>query len=343
MTRIQQLRGSGGWPAVCRCGLVLAGSLFSLLTVSCRQSRPELIAVIPQTDGMMLWDAAHAGAEMAASRTGSSIYWNAPMREDDVAAQVNLVDRVVSSGEYQGLVVAPTQALSLISPVRRALSRDIPTVIIHSPLSLPAGGGLAYILNDEEEGGRLAAERVATLLNGHGTVALLGINPDVLGVTARARAFEQTLTKNYPGIRIVDKRIGSFNVLRERQVAEEVLESHPDIDACVALLWTTLDGLFSAMDSIHPHGSIKIIAYDLAGDPPFEQRANLDCIIQADTKLMGQRAIELIHAVHQGQSVPSVTLLKPRVITRENLHSPEVRQMMSYDWSLGRWTWSATP
>ena len=35
------------------------------------------------------------------------------MREDDVEAQIELVDRVVSSG-YQGLVLAPDQALSLL-------------------------------------------------------------------------------------------------------------------------------------------------------------------------------------------------------------------------------------
>jgi ribose transport system substrate-binding protein len=253
------------------------------------------------------------------------------------------VDQVVSSNRYQGLVIAPTQALSLISPVRRALSRDIPTVIIDSPLSLPAGGKLSYILNDEEEGGRLAAERVAELLHGRGRVALLGINPDVLGVTARARAFEKTLAAKYPDIHIVEKRTGSFNVLRERQIAEELVSSDTDIDVCVALLWTSLDGLFSAIDSFHPSRSMKIIGFDLASDPPFGQRENLDCVIQANTKLMGQRAIEHIHAIRNGLSVSPVEVLKPVTITRENLHSPEVRQMMSYDWSLGRWTWSATP
>src|SRR5258708_31166414 len=111
------------------------------------------------------------------------------MREADVAAQVRLVDKVVSSNRYQGLVVAPTQALSLISPVRRALSRDIPTVIMHSPLSLPAGGKLSYILNDEEEAGRRAAARVANKLKRKGKIALLGINPDILGISLRARVF----------------------------------------------------------------------------------------------------------------------------------------------------------
>jgi ribose transport system substrate-binding protein len=342
MKTFEQPGRSRRWGFACHFCLGAAG-LLSLFATSCGPSTQELIAVIPQTDGMMLWDAAHAGAEAAASRAGASIYWNAPMREDDVAAQVRLVDRVVSSNRYQGLVIVPTQALSLISPVRRALSRDIPTVIMHSPLSLPAGGKLSYILNDEEEAGRLAADRVASLLNGKGTVAVLGINPDVLGITTRARVFETTLAANYPGIRIVEKRIGTFKVLRERQVAEELLESNPDIDAFVALLWTTLDGLFSAMDTVHPRHSIRIIGFDLAGEPPFEQRKSLDCVIQADTKQMGKRAVELIHAMNSGQSVPAVTHVKPRLITRENLQSPQIRELISYDWSLGRWKWSATP
>jgi ribose transport system substrate-binding protein len=342
MTGIEQPESSGGRDLMRRMGVSLACAL-GLLATSCGRQKQELIAVIPQTDGMLLWDAAHAGAEIAASRTGSLVYWNAPMREDDVAAQVRLVNQVISGDRYQGLVIAPTQALSLVSPVRRALSRNIPTVIIDSPLSMPAGGKLSYILNDDEEAGRLAAERAAQRLHGKGTVALLGIDPDVLGVTTRARVFEETLTAKYPGVRIVEKRIGSFNVLRERQVVEELLASDPNIDVCVALLWTTLDGLFSAIDSLHSAHPPAIIGFDLAGDPPFDSRNNLDCVIQANTKLMGQRAVEQIHAMRQGESVSPVVMVKPVMITRENLHSAEVRQTMGFDWSLGRWSWSSTP
>lgn len=315
----------------------------ALLATSCEREKREQIAVIPQTDGMMLWDAAHAGAEVAATETGSSIYWNAPMREDDVVAQVKLVDQIIASKRYQGLVVAPTQALSLISPVRKALARNMTTVIIDSPLSLRAGGGLSYILNDDEEGGRLAAERVAALVHRSGNVAVLGIDPDVLGVMTRARSFERTLAAKYPNVHIVARRAGSFNVLRERQVAEELLTSDSDIDVCVTLLWSTLDGLFSAMDSLHPHPAMRIVAFDLAGEPPFQQRPSLDCVIQANTRLMGKRAIEQVHAVRLRQSVAPVTLLKPVMITRENLHTPQVHEVLSYDWSLGRWAWSSTP
>lgn len=326
-----------------RFRLGAAGLMCSLclLLSACRSPQREKIAVIPQTEGTILWETAHAGVETAALTTGESIYWNAPTREDDVEAQVTLVDRIVSSGQYSGLVLAPNQTFSLISPVRRAMSKGIPTVIIGSPLSIPPGGDLFYILNNDEVGGELAAQRVAGLLHGHGTVALLGINPDVTGIMIRARAFERSLSENYPGINIVEKRMGSFNVPHEQQVAEDTIRANPSLDAIVALMWTSVDGTLSALDSMPEGHSIKVIGFDSAEALRFAQKPNLDCVIQEDIRSMGQQAIELIHSRLLGRSVPALVRLPPKLITRDNLNAPEIRRMLSQDWQFGRWRWSS--
>jgi ribose transport system substrate-binding protein len=323
-----------------RLALVIAVCAVAVCATSCNAHRPVRIAVIPQTEGTIFWEAVHTGAEQAADSAGVSIYWNAPTREDDVEAQIALVDRVVEK-RYQGLVLAPDQALSLIMPVRRALAQGIPTVIIGSPLPIPAGGNLSYILNDDEEGGRIAARRAAALLNGNGTVALLGINPDITGIMIRARAFEQFTAQNYPGIRIVERRMGSFNAPHEQQVAEETLRTHPDLDAVVALMSTTADGALRALDTTPRSHQVRVIGFDNANLPPFDQRSNLDCAIQEDVRAMGQQAVELIHARLRGQPVPTIVHLHPRLITRENINTPEVREMLSQDWTLGRWNWSS--
>jgi ribose transport system substrate-binding protein len=315
------------------------GWAFALCAAGCGSHKQVTIAVIPQTEGIVLWDTAHAGADDAASQTGASIYWNAPTREDDVEAQISLVDHVLN-GNYQGMVLAPDQALALISPVRRVLARGIPTVIIGSPLPIPAGGNLSYICNDDEEGGRLAAQRVGEMLQGHGTVAVLGINPDVTGIMIRARAFEQSLAQNYPGIQIVEKRMGSFNVPREQQVAQDVLKAHRDLDVIVALMWSTVDGALSALDTVPESHPVKVIGFDTGGWPPFAQKTNLDSVIQEDTRAMGQQAIELIHARLQGHSVPAQVILQPKLITRDNVNTAEVRRMFSLDWQFGHWHWS---
>lgn len=323
-------------------GLILAGlgCIFALSGTGCDSREQVRIAVIPQTEGTTQWDPAHTGAEVAAHSAGIFVYWNAPTREDDVEAQIALVNRVVDA-HYQGLVLAPDQALSLITPVRRALAQGIPTVIIGSPLLIPAGGNLSYILNNDEEGGRLAAERVAGLLNGRGTVALLGINSDVSGIMIRERAFEQTLARGHPGIRIVEKRMGTFNVPHEQQVAEDTLKANPDLDVIVALISTSIDGALFALNTTAESHSIRVIGFDDSGLPPFDQNKSLDCVIQEDTRAMGQQAIEHIHARLHGQFVPPIIRIDPKIITRENIQTPEVRLMLLQDWTLGRWRWSS--
>jgi ribose transport system substrate-binding protein len=316
--------------------LVCVLCLLPIWVVACGSHRQIRIAVIPQTEGNLQWDPALAGAESAAGPAGIFIYWNAPQREDDVEAQIALVDRAVS-GNYQGLVLAPDQPLSLITPVRHALAHNIPTVVLASPLPIPAEGNLIYVLNDDAEGGRLAAQRVNKLLNGHGTVALLGINPDITGIMIRARAFEEFITENYPDIRIVDKRTGTFNAAHEQQIAEDTLKTNPNLDVIVALMWPTIDGSLSALDAAPPNHTVKIIGFDPFGPPPFQQKASMDSVIREDTRSMAQKAIELIHARLQGQSVPALTHLEPTLITRDNIDTPEVRLMFSTR------SWSRSP
>jgi ribose transport system substrate-binding protein len=329
MGRVPRPVQSGVWLA-CAAGLLVAG---------CAGRQPERVAVIPQTEGTMMWEAAHVGAEEAAHRHDASIYWNAPTREDDVEAQISIVDRVVDE-RYDGLVLAPDQALALMTPVRHALARGIPTVVIGSPLAMPPGNDLFYILNDNEQGGRLAAQRAGELLHGSGTVAVLGIDPDLAGIMMRARVFEKVLNENYPGIRLLDKRMGSFNIPHEQQVAQETIRNHPDVDVIVAMMAPTVEGTLSALHSVPGGEKIKVIGFDIANWPPFDRNPSLDCLIQEDTRAMGEQAVEYILGRREGQSAPAQMTIEPRVITRDNMNSAEVQRMLSQDWTLGRALWS---
>jgi len=274
----------------------------------------------------------HRGVEAAAFTHGAGIYWNAPTREDDTNGQIALIERV-AAGKYAGMVIAPDQSLALVTPVRRALARGLPIVIIGSPLLIPAGGKLFYILNNEEEGGRIAARRVALLLHGRGSVAVLGMNPDIAGIMVRARSFEQFLAENYPDIHVVDKRMGSFNVPHEQQVAEEVLKANPSLNAIVALMDATMRGALSTIDSNPAYRSVKVIGFD-PGSTSFSS-ASLDSVIVQDMPEMGNRAINVILATRAGRTMPAQTVLEPMLVTRENRDSDKVRSWTSMDYRPG--------
>jgi ribose transport system substrate-binding protein len=307
---------NGGWSTMFLVALVgLAG---------CSPTRRPMIAFIPRTSATMLWEPAHVGAQDAANNLGLNIYWNAPTREDDVAGQISLIERILRDGD-QGLILAPDQALALITPVRRAMAKGIATVVIGSSLPIPPGDNLSYIVNDEVEGGRIAARRVAFLLHGKGSVALLGINPAITGIMIRARSCEQFLNINYPNIHIVETRSGSFSLPHEQQMAEETLKENPDLDAIIALTWSSARGSVSTIESSVPVPKVKVIGFDPTG-LLFEAKT-LDSVILQNTREMGDRAIRMIDARLHGQPMQGVVTLQPMLVTRENVGSEKVRIM----------------
>lgn len=313
----------------------LGQSSFALLVAlcivpaGCRRQRDTRIAVIPRTTGTMLWEPLHNGVETAAHSLGIKIYWNAPTRQDDISGQVALIERLTGQGKYQGFVIAPDQSLALIAPVKRALAKGIPIVIVGSPLLTQPGGKLFYVINDEEEAGRIAARRLGTLLHGKGTVALLGINPDIAGTMQRARSFEMFLASNYPDIHVIDKRLGSFNVPHEQQVAEEILRANPHLDAVIAITNFTTQGVISTIDNNPAYSGIKVIGFD--PDSLDLRSPALDSLVIENMPQMGEEAIHLLHDVQDGKRVSSQMDVEPMLVTRDNAQSDEVRRLTSMD------------
>jgi ribose transport system substrate-binding protein len=321
-----------GNPRHLRLILLLAGLVLLLNAAGCHRSSTQSIAVIPQTSGTILWEPENVGAQLAAAEVGERIYWNAATREDDVDGQIALVEKVVAK-RYRGLVLAPDHSLALIAPVRRALERGLPIVIVGSPMPIPANSNLCYVLNDEEEGGRLAAERVAALTHGKGEVALLGIDPDVAGLMLRANSFETFLTRNYPGIRIVVRRQGTLNFAHEQEEAEEVLRQNPGLNVIVALTSAATRGALSTIESSHQGAAVKVIGFE--PDSVIFDNASLDSLIVQNTRAMGDRAVRLIHARLEGQLLPARVVFKPLLVSRENVGSKMIQDMVDARWQPG--------
>lgn len=273
-----------------------------------------------------MWEAEHAGAEIAGQETGFHIYWNAPPRADAIEGQIRLVDRVIQDGTA-GLVLVPDHRLALINPVLRALDRGVPVVIVASPLAIPAGEkGISYVLNDDQESGRMAARRIGKLLHGTGSVAVLGIDADTASTLIQLQAFEETLDAEFPGIAIVERRSGSFNSAGAVQAASDTLDSHP-VDAILALTDVALRGAADALRQHPQFNRVKLVGCRQDLELMWAIRSGrIDSIVVQNTYEMGYRAVRMIAAKRQGQVTPTVVRLKPILATRDNLDSPELQQ-----------------
>jgi ribose transport system substrate-binding protein len=78
-------------------------------------------------------------------------------------------------------------------------------------------------------------------------------------------------------------------------------------------------------------GKIKLVACEQELIPPLVT-GEIDSIILENTYEMGYRAVQLIAAERRGEHVPEQITLSPKLVTRENLNSPEVQRMLTMNW-----------
>jgi ribose transport system substrate-binding protein len=309
--------------------LIIAFGAGLMALIGCRHSVPT-IAVIPRTCGTLLWEAEHTGIQRTASNYGLNVYWNAPMRDDDVQGQIEILTRALDHGA-KGLIVSPVEALPLRISVHRALLAGTPVVVVGTDLGLPAGKNLAYVLNDERSGGRMAAERVGALLQGNGTVAVLGISNQLTSTADRARSLESTLAAAFPQIHVVFRSLALPTVSQEQQAAEKLLAEYPHVDAIVSLTEFSTRGTYYALTEFNKTSSIHLIGFDQNLLVPL-RTGGIDSVIMQNTNQMGRAAMKLMEQELHGGAQQEYVVLQPQLITRENIDSDAAREILDLGW-----------
>jgi ribose transport system substrate-binding protein len=311
-------------------GAVICLCFLALLTIAgCRQQQ-AVVAVIPRTCGTWLWEAEHTGVSREASARGLYVYWNAPMREDDVQRQIEILAGAVRR-RVRGVIIAPIEDLPLRSPLHRTLRADIPVVVVGTDLGLTPDRHLAYVLNDERCGGELAARRVGQMLHGHGSIAILGINKRLTSTAERARNLETTLAAEFPDVHVVFRSLALPTVSQEQQVTERMLAEGTHPDAIVALSEPSTRGTFFALIEFNRIRTIHLIGFDQNVLAPI-RTGEIDAVIIQNTYEMGRAATRLMSDELSGKEVQPRVIVPPELVTRETIDSPRVRETLDLDW-----------
>ncbi len=147
---------------------------------------------------------------------------------------------------------------AMVSIVERAHRENIPVVIFDSPVDTPDFA--AQVATDNYAAGVMAAGRMGKILNGKGKVAEVAVQPGAASTMAREQGFEDTINKDFPGIKIVDKRYGWADRAKSLTIAENMLTAHSDLDAMFASNESSAVG---AAQAIKGRGSkVKLVGFD---------------------------------------------------------------------------------
>jgi ABC-type sugar transport system substrate-binding protein len=316
MTASRVTRNSALFTIACLLGMSAA-----LLSSGCR-NRSVSVAVIPRTTGTPFWESFHQGVVETSSPLGIHVYWNAPVHESDADKQLRLLAACSKQG-YQGFILAPDLTLTFRSAVQGLMERKIPTVIVNDKLGPDPGPYLSYVMNNENEGARAAAEYTVNLLHRRGNIAILGIAAQREMYAQRAIAVERELRQRAPDIHVVSRQADDALVAHQQYLVQEILKGKDHIDAILALSSISTRGAIEAMLADGQH-SIPIIGFDQETAAPLRS-GYLRAVVVEDTHQIGELAMHNLIRQMQGNPVAGYTYVSPVLITKENLDANQDR------------------
>jgi ribose transport system substrate-binding protein len=233
----------------------------------------------------------------------------------DAATQVNQIEDFVTK-QVDAIIYIPAGATAAGVPVKDAKQAGIPIVAVdRNPPDQPAD---SFIASDSVDAARKLGEHVAEVTGGQGQVAILqgqiGTTPEI----DRNKGFNQALSQN-PGLRVVAKQPADWDQDKGFNVAQNMLQAHPDISVFFGRADAMALGAAQAVRVANVGHKVTIVGFDgdFAGLKAVRD-GTIDATMTQQTQRMGRMAVQTAQTLIDGGKVPGQQLVPAFLTTKAN-------------------------
>lgn len=214
--------------------------------------------------------------------------------QDDSAKQANDIDDLIQQ-KVDYLIINPTDSAAIASAVESANGENIPVITLDR--SVDSGDVASFIASDNVEGGKMAADFIVQKVGKKAQVAELEGVPGASATRERGKGFHQVADKE---LQVVAKQTAKFNRAEGLNVAQNILQSNPDIKAIFAHNDEMALGAIEAIGN----KDILVVGFDGNDDALKSIKAgNLDATIAQQPALMGEEAVKTVTSLKDGKKV----------------------------------------
>lgn len=287
------------------------------------------IAVIPKGTTHVFWKSVERGATQAGEELGVETIWKGPLKENDRALQIQVVQQFISQG-VDGIALAPLDLKALVGPVNAAREKGIPVVIFDSALDgRPGTDFVSFVATNNEQGGRLGGEHLARLLGGQGNVALLRYMVGSASTVNREKGFLGAIGQNPDISVIVENRYAGATAGEAKTQALNMLDQIRQADGVFCPNESSTMGMLLALQQEGLAGKIKFVGFDAS--PPLVKAltaGEIDALVVQNPRKMGYTAVDVLVRYLKGEQVEHNVDTGVVVVTRENMNDPDVKPLL---------------
>ncbi|HYO84824.1 MAG TPA: substrate-binding domain-containing protein [Bryobacteraceae bacterium] len=283
--------------------------------------------MIPKAVSHLFWVAVEKGAKAAGQEFNVEILWNGPASETDYSRQIQIVDSMVAQ-RVDAIAVAATERRALVGAVDRAIAAGIPVTVFDS--GLESTNYVSYVATDNVDAGRLAARKMAELMEGNGKCGLVPHAPGSASTMDREAGFQEAMAREFPTIRVVGGQFGMSDRARSRAAAENLLTAHPDLKGIFCSSEPSSTGTALAIKARGLTNQVNLVAFDSRESMVEDLRAGaIDAMVVQDPHRMGFEAVRTLVQKIKGQSPPKRLDLNATVIQNKDLNEPNVKRLLN--------------
>jgi ribose transport system substrate-binding protein len=258
--------------------------------------------------------------------------------EFDSKLQDDQVDNFIVQ-KVDAIILCPADSASVVGAIQKTNAANIP--VFTADISADAGVVASHIASDNKQGGRLAAEYLAKLLNGKGKVLVID-HPAVKSVQDRTAGFDEVMRK-YPGIKVVGKQPAEGQRAKARDVMENMLMQYPDLNGVFGINDDSALGALAACRAHKGADKVVIVGYDATPEAVGEilGGGQLKADVAQHPYDMGKTTIETIARFFAKGKVPASVPIAVEILDKAALEKlkaeGKVKQVN------GQWSLSAGP
>jgi ribose transport system substrate-binding protein len=296
---------------------------------ACRSSHKKVIAVIPKGTIHIFWQSIQAGALAAGHDWNVEVVWNGPAEETDYSRQIQIMDSMITR-RVDAIAVSASDRIALNGALDRAAAAGIPVAVFDS--GVDSTNYVTFLATNNYQAGEMAARELGQLLHGKGKVAMLMHLPGSGSTMEREKAFDDVMTKEFPGIQVVARQFGMSDRAKAMAAAENILTAHPGLDGLFGSSEANSVGAAQAFKGRGLAGKIRLVGFDYSDGLLADLRSGtIDALVVQDPFRIGYEAVKTLVDKLNGRTPPKRVDLSARVITKADLEKPEVKELLFRD------------
>jgi len=304
---------------------LLSVILLLLLAAACRPAPQRVIGVVPKGANHIFWQTVRAGASKAAAECAATVEWNAPSLEVDSSRQIEIVESMVNR-HLAGIALAPVDRRALVRIVDRAAAEGIPVAIFDS--AIDTDKRITYVATNNEEGGRMAARRLAASIGEQGQVGIIGFMPGSAATEERERGFINEIRDKYPRIEMVGLKFAMADRAKALALTENLLTANPKLAGIFADNESSTAG---AVQALKTRGAkqVKLVAFDASEALVDDLRQGyIDALVVQNPFAMGYESTRAICQKLAGFTPAAKFDSGATLVTAPDLAKPDIQALL---------------